>query len=112
MLDKIIVRTIIDVRTTNKQEKQNAYDLHQPELDSPRYTKPLYYPDLGRWRRSMRALGRILFVIFTFPAILHCDGWKLTISGARAFIRGDHLKTHNALAQADAACGVSPGAMG
>ena len=43
----------------------------------------------------MRALGRILFVIFTFPAILHCDGWKLTISGARAFIRGDHLKTHN-----------------
>lgn len=44
----------------------------------------------------MRKLGRIIFVIFTFPAILYCDGWKLTISGARAFIRGDHLKTHNA----------------
>ena len=43
----------------------------------------------------MRKLGRIIFVIFTFPAILYCDGWKLTISGARAFIRGDHLKTHN-----------------
>lgn len=47
----------------------------------------------------MRKLGRIIFVIFTFPAILYCDGWKLTISGARAFIRGDHLKTHNAVAQ-------------
>lgn len=39
----------------------------------------------------MRKLGRILFVIFTFPAILYCDGWKLTLTGALAFIRGDHF---------------------
>lgn len=44
----------------------------------------------------MYKFGRILFVILTFPAILYCDGWKLTLTGARAFIRGDHLKTHNA----------------
>ena len=44
----------------------------------------------------MDKFGRIIFVILTFPAILYCDGWKLTLTGARAFIRGDHLKTHNA----------------
>ena len=43
----------------------------------------------------MDKFGRIIFVILTFPAILYCDGWKLTLTGARAFIRGDHLKTHN-----------------
>ena len=41
----------------------------------------------------MRKMGRILFVIFTFPAILYCDGWKLTLAGALAFIRGDHFQT-------------------
>ena len=44
----------------------------------------------------MRKMGRILFVIFTFPAILYCDGWKLTLTGALAFIRGDHLQTDTA----------------
>ena len=43
----------------------------------------------------MDKFGRIIFVILTFPAILYCDGWKLTLTGARAFIRGDRLKTHN-----------------
>jgi hypothetical protein len=55
----------------------------------------------------MHKLGRILFVIFTFPAILYCDGWRLTLTGAWAFIRGDHLKTHNVQGQRDAACGGS-----
>ena len=43
----------------------------------------------------MGKFSRIIFVILTFPAILYCDGWKLTLTGARAFIRGDHLKTHD-----------------
>ena len=40
----------------------------------------------------MGKMGRILFVIFTFPAILYCDGWKRTLTGAMEFIRGDHLQ--------------------
>ena len=45
----------------------------------------------------MKIILRVLFVLLVWPAILWCDGWRLTLSGAWAYIKGEHLEKNDEL---------------